>query len=417
MSAAAEATGPCHVLIVGAGLGGLCLAQGLTKHGIRCSVFERDDTPDARAQGYRIKIFPDSVPDLQYLMPPELFAEFEAQTAETVMTETTINAVDGRLLARRALRGPKPYNVDRGFLRRVLLRGLEHRIQWGKEATRFEINERNEDGPVTVHFADGTSASGTLLVGADGGRSRIRAQHVPHHKVVDPEAVCIYGRTHLTPELQRRIHPRLLRGFTVVRDVAPVVQQIIFNSELPVSMFVERMHFPHRGEPGHEDLPEDYMYWSMLAPSKLLGFTEQMVASTFASRTAKELALMLTEEWDDSARCLVELQDETFAASLRVISSTPDLSEWASSQFVTLVGDAIHVMSPAGGVGAPTAIKDAVALVQALAGPDGGSLASIKAYEVAMRESARRSIERSFRGGKVLYGQPSLEQCRVLEGA
>ncbi|KXX83072.1 hypothetical protein MMYC01_200485 [Madurella mycetomatis] len=103
-----------------------------------------------------------------------------------------------------------------------------------------------------MHFSDGTSASRTLLVGADGGRSRIRRQHVLHHKVIDPEAVCLYGRMHLTPEL--------LRGLAILRDVVPVIQQIIFNSVLPVSMFVERIHFPHRGEPGHEDLPEDYMY-------------------------------------------------------------------------------------------------------------------------------------------------------------
>lgn len=180
-------------------------------------------------------------------------------------------------------------------------------------------------------------------------------------------------------------------------------------------MFVERLHFPHRGEPGREHLPADYVYWSMLTPSKLLGFTEETVASVFAFKTAKELAMMLTEEWSDSAMCLIELQDETFAVSLRVMSSTPDLSEWEVSPFVTLVGDAIHVMPPSGGVGAATAIKDAVALTKALTGPDGISLASIKAYETTMRAVARASIERSFRGGRMIYGQPPLERCRILE--
>ena len=193
MSGAAGAATTGHVLIVGAGLGGLYLAQGLAKHGISYSVFERDETPDARAQGYRLKIFPDTVPDMQYLTTPELFAEFEAQTAETVMVETSVNAIDGRLLARRALRGPKPYTVDRGFLRRVLLRGLEDRIHWGKDATHYEVDESDAASPVTVHFADGTSASGALLVGADGGRSRIRRQHVPRLSIIDPEAVCLYG--------------------------------------------------------------------------------------------------------------------------------------------------------------------------------------------------------------------------------
>lgn len=290
------ATADSHVLIIGAGLGGLALAQGLKKHGIDFTVFERDDTADVRTQGYRIKIFPDSIPDLQYLMSPELFREFEATTAETVMLETSINALDGRVLARRALHGPKPYTVDRGFLRKILLHGVKDRIKWGKDVTRYEVDEADSDSPVTVHFADGCVASGTLLVGADGGRSRIRRQHVPHHMIIDPEAVCIYGRTMLTPELEQRIEPKLLRGLVVVRDVAPVVQQIIFNSELPVSMFVERMHFPHRG-PDHPHLPDDYMYWSMLAPFKLVGLTEEMIVAAFNSKTPRDLGLTLTEEW------------------------------------------------------------------------------------------------------------------------
>ncbi|KAI1122055.1 FAD/NAD(P)-binding domain-containing protein [Nemania abortiva] len=404
------------VLIIGAGLGGLGLAQGLKKHGIDFVLFERDSTPDARAQGYRIKIFHDTIPDLKYLMGPDLFAEFEATTAETVMVETSVNAVDGRLLARRALRGPKPYTVDRGFLRKVLLRGLEDHIHWGKEATHYEIDESNARSPVAVHFSDGSITSGILLVGADGSHSPIRRQRVPHHTIIDPEAVCIYGRTMLTGNLERRIQPKLLRGLAIVRDVAPPIQQIIFNSELPISMFVERMHFPYRG-PDRPDLPEDYMYWSMLAPSKLVGFTDEMLTAALDSKPPRELGLALTEEWDDSTRCLLELQDETYGVALRVTSSTPDLSEWEPSPFVTLIGDAIHVMSPSGGVGAGTAFKDAVALTKALVGPNGISLASIEDYEKAMRLEAKTAIERSFRGGKLLYGQPPLELCRVLRNA
>lgn len=41
-------------------------------------------------------------------------------------------------------------------------------IQWGKHATRFE----DDDNGVSVHFEDGTSAHGDILVGADGVKSR-----------------------------------------------------------------------------------------------------------------------------------------------------------------------------------------------------------------------------------------------------
>jgi 2-polyprenyl-6-methoxyphenol hydroxylase-like FAD-dependent oxidoreductase len=126
---------------------------------------------------------------------------------------------------------------------------------------------------------------------------------------------------------------------------------------------------------------------------------------------------MLTGEWHDSVRCLIELQDETFATKLRVISSIPTISDWKSSPYVTLVGDAIYVMSPAGAVGAATALRDAVALTEALTSPDGFSLTSIKDYEAAMRVAAKESLERSFRGGKLLFGQPTLEEAHLLPNA
>lgn len=45
-----------RILIIGAGLGGLALAQSLAKAGFQATVFERDENPTSRPQGYRISI-------------------------------------------------------------------------------------------------------------------------------------------------------------------------------------------------------------------------------------------------------------------------------------------------------------------------------------------------------------------------
>ena len=38
-----QGTFPLRVLVIGAGLGGLCLAQGLRKAGVDVAVYERDE--------------------------------------------------------------------------------------------------------------------------------------------------------------------------------------------------------------------------------------------------------------------------------------------------------------------------------------------------------------------------------------
>jgi 2-polyprenyl-6-methoxyphenol hydroxylase-like FAD-dependent oxidoreductase len=43
-------------MIVGAGTGGLCLAQGLKLNNISVELFERDYSPTDRLQGYRLSI-------------------------------------------------------------------------------------------------------------------------------------------------------------------------------------------------------------------------------------------------------------------------------------------------------------------------------------------------------------------------
>lgn len=45
-----------HILIAGAGLGGLCLAQCLRKQGISFEVFERDENEHSRPQGWAIAL-------------------------------------------------------------------------------------------------------------------------------------------------------------------------------------------------------------------------------------------------------------------------------------------------------------------------------------------------------------------------
>ena len=62
-------TAPLHVLIIGAGTGGLCLAHGLKRAGIGVAVYERDRTRTDGLQGYRVGIDSDGSRALHACLP------------------------------------------------------------------------------------------------------------------------------------------------------------------------------------------------------------------------------------------------------------------------------------------------------------------------------------------------------------
>ena len=108
-------------------------------------------------------------------------------------------------------------NINRFTLRQILLHGQE--VRYGK---RFTHHETDDDG-VTAHFADGTSARGSLLVGADGVNSPVRRQHLPHAEVVDAGLVHLYGRIPLTPNTRGLFAPEMFAVFSMTVSPEPTM--------------------------------------------------------------------------------------------------------------------------------------------------------------------------------------------------
>src|SRR3989442_386736 len=182
-----------RVLVIGGGLGGLCLAQGLRKAGVDAAVYERDAGLSTRTQGHRIHIDSRGEQALRECLPPSLYDLFLATRGQPSKGITIFSIVDNRLEERVTQPFPEGGSdefitigsaVDRLTLRQILLAGLDDIVHFNKAFVRYE---QQEDSRVCAYFADGTRASGDVLIAADGVGSRIREQFFPHAEAIDTD--------------------------------------------------------------------------------------------------------------------------------------------------------------------------------------------------------------------------------------
>ena len=393
--AGAEVAGGLRVAVAGGGLGGLCLAQGLLKAEMDVTVYERDAHLAVRRQGYRLHVDARAGRALEQCLPPGSFAVFQAtcgaaSTRLTVMTERLRVVSEQRLNEQRlseqdgAGSAADPYapatlstSVNRQTLREVLAAGLDGRLVFGSELARYEASQ---DG-VRLHFADGRQAEADLLVGADGVSSAVRRQYLPAAEAVDTGKRCIYGKTPLRAEVMDRLPSALQAGFTAV-----IGGQI--------GMATGLVRFRQRPERAGLDLTPaaDYLMWALAGDSKHFGAPDEQLTA-MAPAELHALAGRLIRTWHPDLRALLAAAaiDETFGVRIRTSRPVPP---WPPSR-VTVLGDAIHAMSPARGSGANTALQDAALLCRALTGPGRDLLATIGDYERQMRDYGYAAIAAS----------------------
>jgi 2-polyprenyl-6-methoxyphenol hydroxylase-like FAD-dependent oxidoreductase len=406
---------PPHVIVIGAGLGGLCLAQGLKKAGIPVSLYERDESKYFRPQGYRLRVAPDGAAALRKTLTPEHFALFQKSCSQTNIGMTNVNAIDGttkvqagpdaaRMRVEAAMKNPNPedvYGADRTTLRHVLMIGLEDNIHFGKTFDKYV----EQDGKITARFTDGTEAHGDLLVGADGLQSPVRRQYLPDHKPLDTTGRVIYGKTVITPELLSRLPEDALRFMTVLTDPTPTAmlfEAVKFKEDLAALSDGKLMSVP------------DYIYWVLGSLQPTFGMSDKELFSLSKEEVAK-LSLKVTEHWNTPLRAILELQNSEQTAALRISSFDSNIKPWKPSANVTLLGDAVHAMSPAAGAGANTALSDGATLCEAIVADGVITEATIGRYEEAMRSYASKSIEASLMGGKRMFNQPPFSECKHLD--
>jgi salicylate hydroxylase len=396
-----------HISIIGAGLGGLCLAQALQKSSLAFDVYEKDASPHSRTQGYRLRIDETGQRALSQCLPADLYALFKeicaVATTGGQFVDAQLRNIQGRgvdswrpsAVEDEADDTPGDLSANRLTLREVLLCGIRDRIHFGKSFSRFDLRD---DGKLVARFDDGSLAQADILIAADGVNSQVREQRLPEARPADTGSVCIYGMTTATREAQAAIAPELQAGTSVVfADGFAVVVDAMRFRKPPTALAMKKI------AEGALSPIDDYFYWAFIGPRDRFGGDEQAVVRADQGRLASIVAGD-TGDWHPGLRALFELADPQSVALVPVRTASPG-QEWRP-ETVTFLGDAIHVMSPAGGLGANTALEDALVLSGKLAeivSRRSPIIEAVAAYEQDMRARAAQAIRTSQEGAKRLF--------------
>jgi 5-methylphenazine-1-carboxylate 1-monooxygenase len=337
-----------HVLITGAGIGGLTAALTLNKQGLTSSVIDRAET--LQPLGLGINLLPHAVRELY-----ELGLDKALSRIAVAPTSICYFDSDGTLLFRepRGLQGGyrwPQYSVHRGQLQMLLLDAVRNRlgpdtVHTGVTATGF--TQRNHEVVTHTSVGDRTSA---FLVGADGIHSTVRTLlHPGDDPLMWSGVMLVRGATH---------REQFLDGNAMAVVTAPDG--------------VELVVYP---------IGDGLINWILKLPRGSAGRLRSDVDwNEPASRgDAIDSVTSWNLPWLD-ARDLIERTETILGYPM--VDRAP-LPKWGVGR-VTLLGDAAHPMYPVGSNGGSQSILDARALADGLA----------RAGEKGVREyEARRRTE------------------------
>ncbi|MEX6687465.1 FAD-dependent monooxygenase [Danxiaibacter flavus] len=160
-------------LIIGGGIGGLTTAIALKQRGISFEVYEAAE--EIKAVGAGIWLGANAMNMFEKLGVAEKIKASSVCLKKAYIKDykgNILQTIDNEALLDKY--GHTSQAIHRSTLQKILAEEMGNAIQLNKRCVSVE---QNKDG-VKVCFADGTTAAGDLLVGADGIRSVIREQYV-----------------------------------------------------------------------------------------------------------------------------------------------------------------------------------------------------------------------------------------------
>jgi FAD-dependent urate hydroxylase len=344
-------------LIIGGGVAGPVAAMAMQRAGIDAAVYEAHG-PTAEEVGSYLTVATNGLDALRAIDAHEPVIAAGFPTPVNVLMSST-----GRRLGAASNGGRRPDGTVSHTIKRPRLYRALHEEAVGR-GVQIEYGKRLVDavatpGGVTAQFEDGTSATGDLLIGADGVHSLTR-------RLIDPNAPA-----------GRYVGLVNFGGYTshAVADAEPGTWYMIFGRQAFFGYVVD----PSGGTVWFANVPREQV-------------------------SAAERAATTTEEWqrwlcDLFANDRGPVADLIAAGRLELVADNthdlPSVPTWHNRSMV-IIGDAAHAPSPSSGQGASMAAEDAVVLAKSLRDiPDFPQ--ALDAYEQQRRRRVERIVAQGAR--------------------
>ena len=372
--------GSWHIVIVGAGIGGLATAislAGKTKHQIRIL----EASPTLKEAGAGIQITSNAS---RILIQWGLLEEFES-------IATLPDFMQIRRYASNEVIGLVPAN-EKEYASKVWgsPHWLVHRIDYQQVLARaaielgvvieFDKKVRSADtGNRVVHLHDGTAVQADLIIGADGIHSVTR-RSIPTLIEVRPVRAVNYCYRTLIPREDMLKHK--------------ATSDIISNQN-QLSWAGHNKHII--GYP----IAQGELYNLVLVVPET---TDAPIAAYNQSGSVAEMRREFSG-WHDSIQTMLSLAQ---TCSKWTLAELPPLPTWSSEDGgIVLLGDACHAMTPHAASGAATTLEDAEVLGQCIASCE--SLDDLKVpaqmYEAIRRTRCER-IQEIARQNAIAFSMP-----------
>jgi 2-polyprenyl-6-methoxyphenol hydroxylase-like FAD-dependent oxidoreductase len=289
-----------RIAIIGGGIGGLTAALALKQFGFQSEVFEQ--APALLDVGAAIAIWPNAMRVLERLQLSEKILEKAG-----VMEAIEWRDQNGFLINHVSI--PAAVALHRADLQSTLLHALPPESIHLDQAL---VNYKPQGDKLVALFAHGDSVEADILIGSDGIHSDVRLQFIN-----DGEPV--------------------YRGYTVWRGISPIIP-----CGIPAETAVELHGSGKRFGIGPVGLGR-LGWWA-------------------TANTDAENLSSLFEGWYGPVRELIEATANTSILKTRALDREP-IKNWGSGR-MTLLGDAIHPITPNLGQGGCLAMEDAFVLAR-----------------------------------------------------